>query len=230
MDLASRTAIVTGASSGIGAATARALAAEGSAVALAARREDRLEELDEQIDGQTLGVPTDVTDEDDVQALVDETRAALGRPDTLVHCAGVLHPEPVTEATEEAVGEQLDVNLEGTMRLTRLAIEDIIETSGDVVVISSLNARYPAPGASAYTASKFGVNGFARSLRREVGEEGVRVTLVMPGAVRTEMREWDDDGGRPLDPGNVADAVRYALASPDHVALNRLEVAAADRA
>lgn len=229
MDLESRTAIVTGASSGIGAATARALAAEGCAVALAARRRERLEELDEELDGQTLVVPTDVTDEDDVQALVDETRAALGRPDTLVHCAGVLHPEAVSDSSEAAVSDQLAVNLEGTMRLTRLGIEDVIESSGDVVVISSLNARYPAPGASAYTASKFGVNGFARSLRREVGEEGVRVTVVMPGAVRTEMRQWED-GGRPLDPADVADAVRYALAQPDHVALNRLEVAAADRA
>lgn len=229
MDLESRTAIVTGASSGIGAATARALAAEGCAVTLAARREDRLEELDASIDGQTLVSPTDVTDPEDVQAMVDETRAALGRVDTVINVAGVLHPEAVAESTEAAVREQIDVNLEGTMRVTRTALPDVLETEGDVIAVSSLNAKHPAAGGSAYTASKFGVNGFCRSLRKEVGREGVGVTIVLPGEVETEMSQWDDGEGRPLEPADVAETIVFALTRPDHVTITELDVAAAER-
>lgn len=227
MDLTDRVALVTGASSGIGRATAHALAREGCAVALAARRGDRLETIANEMPTESaLAVPTDVTDEDEVTAMVEQTREALGSIDLLVTSAGVLRSDRVADADRTDFREQILVNLLGTMNTIHATLPEIrAAESGDIVAVSSLNARHPAEGGrSAYTASKFGVNGFCRALRREVAEEGVRVTIVMPGAVITEMREWEQWDGRALDAPDVAEAIVFAVSRPSHVSMPELTI------
>ncbi|WP_135533906.1 SDR family oxidoreductase [Halostella pelagica] len=231
MDLADRTAIVTGASSGIGEATARALAREGCAVALVARREDRLEEIADEIEnGRALVVPTDVADEDEVTAMVEETRDAFGSVDILVNNAGVLRSDPVADADRADFRRQVRVNLLGVMNTTHAALPAMLASDGgDIVAVSSMNARYPAEGGSAYTASKFGVNGFCRSLRKEMSEENVRVTIVMPGPVASEMNDWEEWDGRALNPSDVAEAITFAVSRPDHVEIPDITVNTTDK-
>lgn len=231
MDLHGKTAIVTGASSGVGAATARALGREGCNVVLAARREDRLEEVASDIeDGDALVVPTDVTSEEDVDTLVEETEAAFGGIDVLVNNAAVLIGDPVAEADREDVRRQIEVNLLGAMTTTHAALPSILESGGGhVVAVSSMNARYAAEGGSAYTASKCGVNGFCDSLRKEMSDEDVRVTVVMPGPVSTGMRDWAAWDGRALDPGDVAESIVFAVSRPEHVEIPDVTVNTADK-
>ncbi len=230
MDLSGRVALVTGASSGIGEATARALAEEGCSVALVARREDRLETLAAEIDGETLVAPTDVTDEAAVRAMVESVREAFGGIDVLVNNAGVARGGPVAEADLDELRRTVRVNLEGVMNVTHAALPTILESeAGDVVTVSSLSARYPQEGGSAYTASKFGVNGFCRSLRKELSDEQVRVTILMPGAVVTELNDWEHWEGRAMDPTDVAETVVFAVSRPPHVELTQLSVDTTDK-
>lgn len=228
MNLTDSVALITGASSGIGAATARALADEGAEVVLAARREDRLEQLADEIGtDRAHAVPTDVTSDAEVDALVTEIEDTFGGPDVVVHSAGTVVRKPVAEQTMADLRQQVEVNLLGVMTVTRAALPSMIDAGGgDVVAISSINARHPAGGA--YSATKFGVNGFCRGLRKEVADEGVRVTTVMPGPVVTEMRDWAEWDGRPLDPSEIAEAVVFALTRPDHVTLLEFSVHATD--
>jgi len=231
MDLSETVAVVTGASSGIGEATARALADQGCAVALAARREDRLDAIADEIGSErTLVVPTDVADEDDVAAMVETTRSRLGQIDVLVNSAGVLRSAPVADADRADLRRQVQVNLLGAMNATHAALPGMLESGGGhVVVVSSMNARHPAEGASAYTASKFGVNGFFRSLRKEMADEDVRVTIVMPGPVETEMTSWEDWDGRALDPADVASTIAFVLSRPNHVEIPDITVNTTDK-
>ncbi|MCU4742672.1 SDR family oxidoreductase [Natronoglomus mannanivorans] len=249
MGLTDRVAVVTGASSGIGEATARALAREGCAVVLAARRKDRLERLageieselgleDEDEDGdgdeegekRSLVVPTDVADEDDVTAMIEKTRKEFGRIDILVNNAGILRSDPVADADRVDLRKQVQVNLLGVMNTTHAALPAVLESGGgDIVAVSSMNVRYPAESGSAYTASKCGVNGFCRSLRKEMSDEDVRVTIVMPGPVVSEMNDWEQWDGRPLDPADVAEAVVFAVSRPEHVELPEITVNTTDK-
>jgi NADP-dependent 3-hydroxy acid dehydrogenase YdfG len=230
MDLSDSVAVVTGASSGVGEATARTLADEGCAVTLVARREDRLEAIADDVDGETLVAPADVSDEAEVEAAVDATREAFGGIDVLVNNAAILRGDPVADADLADLHRHVEVNLLGTMNATHAALPDLLEgDGGHVVTVSSMNAKFPAAGASAYTASKFGVNGFARALRREVSEEPVRVTIVMPGPIQSEMKDWSDWEGRALDPEDVADSIRYVVSRPDHVEIPDITVNTTDK-
>jgi NADP-dependent 3-hydroxy acid dehydrogenase YdfG len=230
MDLTDTVAVVTGASSGIGEATARALGREGCAVALVARHEDRLEDIAEEIDATTLVVPTDVTDEDAVRAMVETVREELGGIDILVNNAGVARGGPVAEADLAELRQNVRVNLEGVMNVTHAALPGMLETGGgDVVTVSSLSARFPQEGGSGYTASKFGVNGFCRSLRKEMADEPVRVTVVMPGPVITELNDWEHWDGRAMDPADVGNVITFALSCPDHVELTDISVDTTDK-
>ena len=231
MDLTERVAVVTGASSGIGEATARALTREGCAVALVARREDRLERIANEIEhGRTLVVPTDVTDEDEVMAMIEKTRENFGSIDILVNNAGVLRSDPVADADRADFRKQIEVNLLGVMNTTHAALPAMLASDGGTIVtVSSMNARYPAEGGSAYTASKFGVNGFCRSLRKEMSDEDIRVTIVMPGPVVSEMRDWEEWDGRALDPADVAEAIVFAVSRPDHVEIPDVTVNTTDK-
>ncbi|MFT4892011.1 MAG: NADP-dependent 3-hydroxy acid dehydrogenase YdfG [Halobacteriales archaeon] len=224
MDLTGEVAVVTGASSGIGEATARALGREGCAVALVARREDRLEDIADEIDAKTLVVPTDVSDENAVETMVEAVRNELGGIDVLVNNAGVARGGPVANADLTELRRTIRVNLEGVMNVTHAALPAILDAGGDVVTVSSLSARFPQEGGSAYTASKFGVNGFCRSLRKELSDDPVRVTIVMPGPVVTELNDWAHWDGRAMDPADVADTIVFALSRPDHVELTDISV------
>lgn len=230
MDLGERVAFVTGASSGIGEAIARTLAAEGCAVALAARRADRLERIADDIDGETLVVPTDVTDAAQVEEAVAATRDALGPVDLLVNNAGISRGGPVADADLADLRRTVRVNLDGVMTTTHAVLPGMLDAGrGDVVTVSSMYGRDPQPGASAYSASKAGVNAFCDSLRAELTDEAVRVTVVMPGPVVTEMNDWEHWEGRALDPGDVAEAVRFAASRPGHVEIPELTVNSTDK-
>ncbi|NHN47963.1 SDR family oxidoreductase [Halostella sp. JP-L12] len=230
MEEADDVAVVTGASSGIGEATARALGREGYAVALVARREDRLEAIAEEIATRTLVVPTDVTDETAVAAMVETVREELGGVDVLVNNAGIARGGPVGEADLTEMRRTVRVNLEGVMNVTHAALPEILESGGgDIVTVSSMSARFPQEGGSAYSASKFGVNGFCRSLRKELSDEQVRVTIVMPGPVVTELNDWEHWDGRPMAPTDVAESIVFAVSRPDHVEIPDITVNTTDK-
>lgn len=231
MDLTGNVAVVTGASSGIGEAAARTLAREGCTVALAARREDRLEALADEIGAEkSLVVPTDVADEADAAALIETTRERLGGVDILVNNAGVARGDPVADADLSDLRRNVRVNLEGVMNVTHAALPTMLDAgSGDIVTVSSMSARFPQEGGSGYTASKFGVNGFCRSLRKELSDEQMRVTIVMPGPVVTELNDWDHWDGRALDPADVASAVEFVVSRPAHVEIPDITVNSTDK-
>ena len=237
-------ALVTGASSGIGAATARTLAAAGASVGLAARRADRLETLATAIEddgGTALAIPTDVTDGAAVEEMVARTAEAFGGLDALVNNAGVMLPAPVERADPDDWRRMVEVNLLGTMTVTRAALPALrAGDGGHVVALSSDAIQNPSARFGAYAATKAGVVAFADSLRAEVADDGVRVTVVEPGVTDTELPEQVTDEGtkadvetlvasmRALDGEDVAAAVRYALTRPAHVSVDRLTVRPTD--
>lgn len=197
---------------------------------LAARREDRLEEVAADVEGETLVVPTDVTDGAAVDSLIEEALDSFDGIDIVVNNAAVLLGDPVAEADRADLREQVEVNLQGTMTTTHAALPALLEgDGGHVMAVSSMNARSPVAGGSAYSASKAGVNAFCDSLRQELADEQVRVTVVMPGPVQTEMRDWSDWDGRALEPEDVAETITFAVSRPDHVELRDLTVNTTDK-
>lgn len=230
MELAGGVGIVTGASSGIGAGIAKRLAREGCAVALVARREDRLEAVADDCESETLVVPTDVTDPAAVERMVERVETELGTIDLLVNNAGIARGGPVESAELSELHDTVRVNLEGVMTVTHATLPSLLAgDGGELVTVSSLSARYPQEGASAYTASKFGVNGFMRSVRKEMADEQVRVIEVMPGAVVTELNDWDHWDGRAMEPSDVADTVAFAVSRPPHVELTEISIDTTDK-
>lgn len=230
MDLAGRAAIVTGASSGIGRATAVALATAGVAVVLAARDADRLEACARTIaaaGGTSLAVPTDVTDKRQVQHLVTTAVDAFGGVDVLVNSAGIGTWDDTVfhEADVDAWRREVEVNLLGLMQVTRLAAPHLRD--GAVVVNVSSGADQGFSGEyPAYTASKWGVRGFSGSTRLGLRPRGVRVTTLSPGEVDTPMQpDGEARRMRMLDPEDVADAVLYVATRPRHVAIPELLIA-----
>ncbi|ELY59803.1 dehydrogenase [Natronococcus amylolyticus DSM 10524] len=231
-------ALVTGASSGIGAATARELADAGASVALAARRQDRLESLADEIEtegGEALVVPTDVTEETQVREMIETTVSELGGLDVLVNNAGVMLLEPVATADPEDWQQMLDLNVQAVMVASQAALDVMRESGeGDIVNLSSVAGRKAYAGSSGYNASKFGVTAFSESLREEVADSDVRVTSIEPGFVDTELPEHipDEDqremvdemleGVTPLEPEDVARSIRFAVSQPTHVDINEL--------
>ncbi len=240
-----KVALVSGASSGIGAATAVALAAEGAAVAIGARRADRLEALKATLeaDGTTvLVLDLDVTDEASCRSAVERTVAELGGLDVLVNNAGVMLLGPIVGADTEDWRRMLETNVLGLMHLTHAALPHLVKQgSGDVVQVSSVAGRVARLGSGAYNASKFAVNAFSESLRQEVTGKGVRVTMVEPGAVATELQSHithaDTKAGierwiadmRPLQADDVARAVVYAVTQPSHVSINEILIRPTDQ-
>jgi NADP-dependent 3-hydroxy acid dehydrogenase YdfG len=238
MELEDSVALVTGASSGIGEATAKALAADGASVAIAARREDRLESVADDIEsagGEALVLPTDVTEEDEVVAMVRDTVDAFGRLDVLVNNAGVMLLEPVSRADRDNWRQMMEVNLLGLMNATHEAVDVMTEQGqGHVVNVSSVAGVNATATASGYNASKFGVNGFSEALRQEMASEGVRVTVVEPGAVETELPQHIPDEQvkkqmaerfgdvESLKPEDIANAIVYTVSQPQRVSLNEL--------
>jgi NADP-dependent 3-hydroxy acid dehydrogenase YdfG len=236
-------ALVTGASSGIGAAAARSLAAEGAAVAVAARRRDRLETLATDIrqgGGTVVVLESDVTDEGQATAAVESTVRELGRLDTLVNNAGVMLLGPAVGAPLSEWQRMVELNVLGLLYCAHAALphllaaaEDSPRRVADMVNISSVAGRVPRLGSGVYNLTKHGVGAFSESLRQEVTGRHVRVSLVEPGATETELATHN----RPevletirtrfasmerMKAEDIADAITYIITRPRHVAVNEI--------
>ena len=189
--IAQRAALVTGASSGIGEATAVALGKLGWPVAIGARRMDRLEKVARRVEetgGRAFAHPLDVSDPDSIDGFFDAAEKVLGTLDVVVNNAGIGHPALLHETSVEKLRSELDTNLLGPMLVARRAIPAMIEHGrGDLVFVSSLNARLPRTYQIGYTASKMGLEGVARTLQMELEGTGVRATTVRPGPTGTEF-------------------------------------------
>jgi NADP-dependent 3-hydroxy acid dehydrogenase YdfG len=238
-------ALVTGASSGIGEATARALAAEGAAVAIVARRADRLDALGGEIadgGGTALPIEADVSEREQAERAVARAAEELGRLDIVVNNAGVMLLGPIADAPVEEWEQMIEVNLLGLMYTAHAALPYLLRAAGgdprgvaDLVNISSVAGRIARKGSGVYNATKFGVGAFSESLRQEVTGRQVRVSLVEPGAVATELTSHN----RPeiqdmirdrigeidrLQSEDIADAISYVVTRPAHVAINEVLV------
>lgn len=181
-----RIAVVTGASSGIGAATARALAADGHRVALLARRADRIAALAKELDNGSIAIEADVTDRAALVAAAERVQQELGGADVLVNNAGVMLLGPFGPEQRDDYRQMIEVNLLGAITATEVFLDQLKNGGGDIVNISSVAGRTARPGNGVYAATKWGINGWSESLRRELLPE-VRVTLIEPGAVATEL-------------------------------------------
>jgi NADP-dependent 3-hydroxy acid dehydrogenase YdfG len=233
-------ALVTGASSGIGAATARALADRGAAVALVARRKERLDALAaeiEQAGGTALVVQADITDRAQADAAVEQTVERLGRLDILINNAGVMYLGPVIGADVEEWDRMIDINVQGLLHTTHAALPHLLAAAerdprrvADIVNISSVAARQIYPVNGVYAMTKVGVNGFSEALRQEVTERHVRVGVIEPGAVESELvsqmsPELQEQFTAPyetLSADDLAEAVAFMVTRPRHGSVNHL--------
>jgi NADP-dependent 3-hydroxy acid dehydrogenase YdfG len=238
--LAGKVALVTGASSGIGEATAAALAAEGASVAISARRAERLDALKARIEaagGTALAIPGDVADEATAIAAISRTVAALGRFDILVNNAGVIQSGGIADADIEEYRRVFDINLFAALHLSKAAIATMkAQGSGDIVNVSSLGARKPAAPFNSYTASKAALNAMSDAMRMELGGTGIRVITIMPGATATEVAanianpqlrdamttHVGKDGA--MMPDDVAQAIVFATSLPPRVTVSELAI------
>ncbi len=236
--LAGRVALVTGASSGIGEATALTLAKAGAKIAIAARREDRLHALAATITavgGEAFVVVTDFADEHAAQKAVHDTEAHFGRLDILINNAGVMYLEPVAEADLGRWRHMLELNVLGLIATSQAALAGMqARKDGHIVNIASTAGRIANPNGGGYSATKFAVVAFSESLRKEVVKDKIRVTVIEPGLVDTELRNhiahvetqqfannWAASI-RQLQSQDIANAILYAVSQPDHVCINEI--------
>jgi len=235
--------LITGASSGIGEATAWSLAAQGATVALAARRKDRLEQLAAELKKQghrALVLETDVTDKQQPQACVERTVMEFGRLDTLVNNAGVMLLGPAVGAPLEEWDRMVDLNIKGLMYCAYAALPDLLKAAetgrrkvADLINIASVAGRVARAGVRVYNLTKFGVVAFSESLRQEVTKRHVRVSAVEPGVVNTELQghlraEIKEaamkrfEGVERLEAEDIADAIQYIVTRPRRMAVNEM--------
>ncbi|MES1944444.1 short-chain dehydrogenase/reductase SDR [Salinisphaera sp. PC39] len=184
-DFRDKTVIVTGASAGVGAATARLFAAEGARVVLAARSAEPLRALAGELGDRAIAVPTDVADPAACAALIDTALDATGRIDVLVNNAGCNHRGAVADLDVEHIERILDINLKAPLRLSRLALPHLMRQGGAIVNVASLAGRVPVDHEASYSASKFGLRAFSRALGEELAGTGVTVSAVSPGPIDT---------------------------------------------
>jgi clavulanate-9-aldehyde reductase len=237
MDLQGRTVAITGASSGIGEATALACARAGAAVALAARREDRINDLAKRIEdegGRAVALPTDVSDERQARAFVEHAYEQLGGLDVLINNAGVMLLGPIPGADTDEWRRMIDANVYGVLYCTHAALPVMLQNgSGHIVNVSSVAGRVARAFSGVYNLTKWGVNAFSEALRQEVTGQGIRVTIVEPGAVATELPGHNKpevieamrasfEGTTPLEADDIARAIVYAIAQPPNVSLNEV--------
>jgi NADP-dependent 3-hydroxy acid dehydrogenase YdfG len=231
-------ALVTGASSGIGEATARTLAGQGATVAVAARRKDRLDELAAQIDG--LAIEADVTDREQAVAAVERTARELGRLDIVINNAGVMLLGPIVDAPVEEWDRMVALNVQGLLYVAHAALPHLLDAAehgarrvADLVNVSSVAGRRVGAGGGIYQMTKHGVGVFSEALRQEVTSRHVRSSLIEPGAteselvthVREEVRNQLPAGvGQILRAEDIADAILYIVTRPRHVAINEILV------
>ena len=241
VDLQGRAAAITGASSGIGEAVALSLSRAGAAVALAARREERIAALAGRIaeeGGRALALPTDVADEDQARAFIAHAYEHLGRLDILVNNAGVMLLGPVEGADTDHWRRMVDVNVYGLLYCTHAALPVMREQGGGHVVnVSSVAGRHAHLGSAVYNLTKFGVNGFSEALRQEALHSNIRVTVIEPGFVDTELaghnelelvrqgvERMREQIGEVLTAEDIAEAITYAVTRPERVSVDEVLV------
>jgi NADP-dependent 3-hydroxy acid dehydrogenase YdfG len=233
-------ALVTGASSGIGEATAVELARQGAKVALVARRRERLDELARRLDGESLVVEADVTDEEAARDAVAQAAERFGRLDTVIANAGVMLLGPIENAPVEEWQRMVDVNLLGLLFTSHAALPHLLKAASsdprrvaDLVLVSSVAGRVARNGSGVYNLTKHGVGAFGEALRQEVTRRHVRVSLIEPGAVATELASHNrpeiQEGMRArfsdmerMEAEDIADAITYVVTRPRRVAINEV--------
>lgn len=228
-----KTIVVTGASSGIGRSTARALADRGAHVALVARSRDQLERVAEELGANAVAIPADVTDPAQVDELVERTLSRFGRIDALFANAGIYLPGDFAESDPLDVARLIDTNVTGVMRCVRAVLPHMIEQgSGDVLVTSSVSGHQAIHWEPVYSASKHAIQSFVHGIRRQVAEHGVRVGAIAPGVVLNEL--WGESDperieqavaeGTGLRSEDVAEIVVFMLSRPRHMTIRDLVV------
>jgi NADP-dependent 3-hydroxy acid dehydrogenase YdfG len=239
--LQSKVCVVTGASSGIGEATALRLAEAGATVALVARRDDRLEALAEKISkdgGQALPIKADITQEDEARSAVERTQSELGRVDVLVNNAGVMLLGPIQGADTAEWRRMVDVNVMGLLYCTYYALPIMRDQGGGHIVnVSSVAGRVARLGTGVYNATKWAVGAFSESLRQEAVHLNVRVTIIEPGMVETELADHTtsemakqaiaqmrSEMTAPLQASDIAESIFYAVSQPQHVSVSEILV------
>ncbi len=244
--LKDKVAIITGASSGIGEATARRLAESGARVVLAARRVERLEALAADIErraGTALVAPTDVTDERSVQRLARTALDAFGRIDILINNAGIMPLSPISKLRVEEWDRMIDVNIKGVLYCIAATLPTMLEQgSGHIINVSSVAGRRPFPSGTVYSATKFAVRAISQGLRLELSPiNGIRVTDIEPGVVATELTHHITDNETanrfqemwaektPLESIDIAETILFVLSRPDHVNVNEILVRPTDQ-
>lgn len=229
--LAGRVVIITGASSGIGAATARALARLGCKVTLAARSEDKLHALAAELGPTALNVPTDVTNGADVMRMVARTVEHFGRVDVLFANAGIYIPGQVAEGDPDAWANLMDVNVDGVLRCVHAVLPHMLaQRSGDILVTSSISGFIDIHWEPVYSASKHAIQGFVHTLRRQVAGANIRVGALAPGRVANELWGFTEPAAieqqvaehLSLRSEDVAEAVVFMLSQPPHVTIRDL--------
>jgi NADP-dependent 3-hydroxy acid dehydrogenase YdfG len=229
-----RVAVITGASSGIGEATARALAADGHRVVLLARRADRIQALADELGDGALAIEADITDRASIVAAADRVRRELGGADILINNAGVMLTAPFGSDQREEHRRMVETNLLGAMTATEVFLDQLRDGGGDLVNVSSVAGRVAPAGFAAYAATKWGINGWSEALRVEL-QPDIRVTVIEPGAIATELadhithadskkaaEEATAEIGIPAQ--DIADVIAFAINRPQRVTLNEILV------
>src|SRR5699024_3672346 len=234
-----RVAVITGASSGIGAATARALAADGYKVALLARRLDRIEASAQELSNGSIAVRADVTDRDQLVVAARRVQDELGGADVLVNNAGTMLLGPFSSARREDYRAMIEANLLGAITTTEVFLDQLKNGGGDLLNVSSVAGRTARATNGVYAATKWGINGWSESLRQELLPD-VRVTLIEPGVVDTDLpTHITDDATREavqkgydaatVKPEEVAEIIGFVLARPRHLVINEVLLRPADQ-
>ena len=231
---AGRVAVITGASSGIGEATARALAASGFRLALLARRADRIKALADELGNGAIAIQADVTDRDSLAAAAGRVKAELGGTDVLVNNAGIMLLAPFTAEGHTDHRRMIEANLLGAITVTEVFLDQLRDGGGDLVNLSSVAGRTARPGNAVYAATKWGINGWSESLRQEL-QPDVRVMVIEPGAVATELtdhitnpevKQGAEQMYRQLaiTADDIAEVIAFAVTRPRRMTLNEILV------
>ena len=231
---AGRVAVITGASSGIGEATAHALAASGFRLALLARRADRIRALADELGNGAIAIQSDVTDYDSLAAAADRVKAELGSADVLVNNAGIMLLAPFNPDRHADHRRMVEANLLGAMNVTEVFLDQLRDGGGDLVNLSSVAGRTARPGNAVYAATKWGINGWSESLRQEL-QPDVRVMVIEPGAVATELTDHitHPDVKKAAEQmyqqlaitaEDIAEVIAFAVTRPRRMTLNEILV------
>lgn len=227
--LKGKTAIITGASSGIGAAAAQHLAKEGANVVLAARRADKLKEIEASIGNQektnVFSVVTDVSKQNDVNTLVEKAKDAFGSVDIYVNNAGAMLSSRLQDGNVEDWETMIDVNIKGVLYGIHEVLAGMMEQqSGHIINISSVSGQEVTKVSAVYSATKYAVRALSMSMEKELAKTGVRVTNISPGMVNTELSTGGAGDRKPLEADDIAKAIVYAVTQPEYVNVNEITV------